>query len=93
MIESKEYYAGNMHAMAHFLRIGDEAITSSMNSSIDIEFNNTLSYYIVFLDPLAEFFSMSPTTIPGTMISLVKNHLLVYIEVHCDHINWLSFFS
>ena len=81
MVESREDFAGNIQAMAQILRIGSGAITSSLNSSIDVEFNNTLSYYIFFLDPLAEFFSMSPIIIPSTMISLVKNHLLVYIKV------------
>ena len=81
MVESREDFAGNIQAMAQILRIGSGAITSSLNSSIDVEFNNTLSYYIFFLDPLAEFFSMSPIILPSTMISLVKNHLLVYIKV------------
>ena len=81
MVERREHFADNMHAQILRIGSGYGAITSSINSSIDLEFNNTLSYYILFLDPLAEFVSMSPTIIPSTMISLVKNHLLVYIKV------------
>ena len=81
MVERREHFADNMHAQILRISSGYGAITSSINSSIDLEFNNTLSYYILFLDPLAEFVSMSPTIIPSTMISLVKNHLLVYIKV------------
>ena len=83
MVRSRAFFADNMQPMAQILTMDtDSGIISSKYSSISMEFNNTLSYYIFFLDPISVFYSLSPNIMPTTMITLVKNHLLIYIKVY-----------
>ena len=81
------YFLGGFTPIAQSLTIEPGVITDKLNSTLNIELNNRLSFFIEIMDTKCDDMMFeSPDILPRIFITLKENQSyldLVYIKVNC----------
>ena len=82
-VKAKPFYINKYHGIGFALDMESAMITHLAMESLQLNLNNSLSYFIQIMDPKLQMLSDNPDAVPRIMISKRENtgSFLIYLKV------------